>query len=205
MKTKNLILALVLLAVALVVYRVHSSSRSQPPRQNIRLESGGAGAPAAPPFGRPAKLDGCRVNGSLPDPECTPGDIIASETREVICDPNFRTSRVRNSVTTPAEKARVYQMYNIPHPRQNRGPDQVCEIDHLVPLELGGNDTIANLWPQCTPGYAGWPGAGFHDKDGFENYLRRQVCAGRISLAEAQRQIATDWYGYWVAAGMPRD
>jgi hypothetical protein len=60
---------------------------------------------------------------------------------------------------------------------------------------------MANLWPQCSPGYAGWQGGGFRDKDRFENYLHRQVCAGNLSLAEAQFQIGTDWFQYWVAAG----
>jgi hypothetical protein len=56
-------------------------------------------------------------------------------------------------------------MYGIPHPRNNHGPDQVCEKDHLIPLELCGADTIANVWPECTPGYAGWDGPGFRDEE----------------------------------------
>jgi len=52
-------------------------------------------------------------------------------------------------------------------------------------------------------GYAGWTGAGFRDKDKFENYLHRMVCVGAIAIADAQAQIATDWYRYWVAAGKP--
>jgi hypothetical protein len=94
-------------------------------------------------------------------------------------------------------------MYGVPHPANNRGASQVCEIDHLVSLELGGADTMANLWPQCSMGYEGWQGPGFRDKDRFENYLHRQVCSGRLPLAEAQFQIASDWYHYWQEAGRP--
>ena len=62
---------------------------------------------------------------------------------------------------------------------------------------------MANLWPECVPGYVGWEraGAGFRDKDRFENYLHREVCSGIISLSEAQYQISTDWFRYWVASG----
>ena len=158
----------------------------------------------APNWGHAEKTAGCAVTGSLQDQGCTPGDIIKANTKQVICSADFRTGDIRDSVTSPTEKAKVYDMYNIPHPTNNSGKNQKCEIDHLVSLELGGNDTMANLWPQCSPGYAGWTGAGFRDKDKFENYLHRQVCAGAVTLAEAQRQIATDWYQYWISAGKPK-
>jgi hypothetical protein len=161
-------------------------------------------APPPPPnWGNPTKSSGCQANAALQDTACTPGDIIAANTKAVICDPAFRTSTIRDSVTTPAQKAMVYDMYNIPHPPNNTGSNQKCEIDHLVSLELGGNDTMANLWPQCSPGYAGWTAAGFRDKDKFENYLHRQVCAGAIQLPDAQQEIAGDWFKFWVAAGKP--
>jgi hypothetical protein len=31
--------------------------------------------------------------------------------------------------------------------RGNSGDSQVCELDHLVPLELGRADGLANIWP----------------------------------------------------------
>ena len=34
--------------------------------------------------------------------------------------------------------------------------------------------------------------SGFRDKDKFENYLHRMVCAGSISLSDAQIEISTD-------------
>lgn len=80
----------------------------------------------------------------------------------------FETTSVRNKTTTQSEKNKVYLMYGIPHPAHNTGSTQACEIDHLVSLELGGADTIPNLWPECSPGYANWQGPGFRDKDGFE-------------------------------------
>ena len=62
------------------------------------------------------------------------------------------------------------------------------EIDHIVPLELGGSNDIANLFPE--------PGSGradYHDKDKLENRLHALVCAGSMRLTVAQRSIAADW------------
>lgn len=71
------------------------------------------------------------------------------------------------------------------------------EEDHLISLEIGGNPTDPNnLWPQRWHG--DWNA---HQKDAIETKLKRLVCAGTITLAEAQREIATDWvaaYQKWV-------
>ena len=67
------------------------------------------------------------------------------------------------------------------------------ELDHLIPLELGCcSDCEANLWPQPRNVF---PGA--LEKDEVENYLHREVCSGGLALAEAQREIATDWYAVY--------
>jgi hypothetical protein len=67
------------------------------------------------------------------------------------------------------------------------------ELDHLVPLELGGAPRdIANLWPQP------WDGeANAHMKDAVETFLNREVCRGAVQLVDAQRAIATDWLGVY--------
>jgi hypothetical protein len=62
------------------------------------------------------------------------------------------------------------------------------EIDHLISLELGGSNAIANLWPE-----AALPKPGLHQKDALENRLRGLVCSGDMPLAKAQRLIATNW------------
>lgn len=60
------------------------------------------------------------------------------------------------------------------------------EEDHLVPLELGGAPRDErNLWPE--------PGASPNPKDAEENELHHDVCAGKISLADAQSRILADW------------
>jgi len=159
--------------------------------------------PISHKWGNPAKSTGCRSVNGLPDPDCTPGEIT-DETTDLICSATFHTGSVRNKTTSQGQKNQVYPMYGITHPVHNTGSNQVCEIDHLVPLELGGADTIPNLWSQCSPGYENWQGPGYKDKDGFENYLWFHVCVNRdISLHDAQIQIATNWRKYWELAGKP--
>jgi hypothetical protein len=63
------------------------------------------------------------------------------------------------------------------------------ELDHFIPLELGGcPDCVTNLWPEAYD-----PSPGAKQKDWVENYLHRQVCSGNISLKEAQDAIRNDW------------
>jgi hypothetical protein len=152
----------------------------------------------------PTQTKNCETIDGLPDSRCTPGDIVPSETSDVLCSNSFHTGALRDKTTTRTQKNRVYAMYGIAHPPNNIGSGQVCEIDHLIALELGGADTMANLWPECSAGYGGWQGPGFRDKDGFENYLWYHLCVDQdISLGEAQRQIATNWRKFWEIAGKP--
>jgi hypothetical protein len=154
-------------------------------------------------WGHPSKSDKCAAKNGLPDSACTPGDILAS-TEAQVCSADFHTGTVRDKTTSAAQKSKVYPMYDIDHPEHNTGSTQVCEIDHLVALELGGADTMANLWPQCSPGYESWQGPGFRDKDGFENYLWFHVCINKdITLKDAQIEIASNWRKYWELAGKP--
>jgi hypothetical protein len=154
-------------------------------------------------WGHPSKVDSCSSKKGLPDPACTPGDILTS-TEDQICSANFHTGTVRDKTTSATQKNKVYPMYGIDHPEHNTGSSQVCEIDHLVALELGGADTMSNLWPQCSPGYEHWQGPSYKDKDGFENYLWFHVCINKdVTLKEAQIEIATNWRKYWELAGKP--
>ncbi len=45
----------------------------------------------------------------------------------------------------------TYLWYNVRHPSNNTGASQTYELDHLVSLEIGGADTLENIWPQCGP------------------------------------------------------
>ena len=87
----------------------------------------------------------------VPDPNCTPGAINPTLTIEVLRDRSFTTRCIRDAATQEVEKATTYEWYNLPHPSNNSGEGQICELDHLISLELGGADTLDNIWPQCGP------------------------------------------------------
>jgi len=158
---------------------------TSPQRVSISAVSGRLRSP--PPLGHRTKRSGCRPRGQLPDPRCTPGAVIASAGRAEICRTGY-TRRVRN-VPEPL-KRRVFAEYGI----RRRAAGQY-EVDHLVALELGGSNAIANLWPQVAPGYG--------EKDTVENELHRAVCSGRLGLRSAQVRIARDWRSAGVAVPPP--
>jgi 5-methylcytosine-specific restriction endonuclease McrA len=132
----------------------------------------------------------------IPDPSCTPGAIDPTVTEEVLKDSRFRTKCIRNLVTSASKKNSTYDWYGLNHPSNNTGATQTCELDHLVPLELGGADTLDNIWPQCGPDDVGLASRFFKRKDAIENFLTSQVKAGKMSLNDAQHGIATDWTQY---------
>ncbi len=133
-----------------------------------------------PTIGQRTKTAGCIAQNSLPDKECTPGAIFPDAASEKICEEGY-SKQVRN---VPASvKRAVYAEYGITHHKTGE-----YEVDHLISLELGGSNDIANLWPEAAD-----PRPGFHEKDKVENYLHKQVCGGMMPLAEAQKEIATHW------------
>src|ERR1700691_3746426 len=136
----------------------------------------------------------------IPDAACTPGAINPTVTLTVLKSGDFKTGCERNKASSAARKNTTYDEYNIAHPQDNTGQNQTCELDHLVSLELGGADTLDNIWPQCGPDGVALAQRYFKIKDSVENFLAMQVRAGQIDLAEAQRGIAQDWTQYVDAA-----
>jgi len=131
------------------------------------------------------RTNGCTL-GALPDRRCSPGAYYSKLTRPVICAATFRTSSVRN--VPDSEKNQVEIEYGLaPRPY---GP--TLEIDHIVSLELGGSNGIANLFPERAAAHPG-----FHVKDVLENKLHTLVCGGQMALRTAQRQIAANWEGLY--------
>jgi hypothetical protein len=117
-----------------------------------------------------------------PDIKLTPGisdpSVNQSNIDETICKSGY-TKSVRDVPTSL--KKQVAARYGMSYPLLPKGG---WEIDHFIPLELGGANDILNLWPQPAN-----PKPGFHEKDEVETYLKREVCAGHISLKVAQSEI----------------
>jgi hypothetical protein len=116
----------------------------------------------------------------LPDLKLTPGDAF-DVTVQDICTPGY-AKKVRN--VPQAEKEQVYREYGI-----TAHPPHAFEVDHLIPLELGGSNSIKNLWPES---YLTSPWNA-RVKDRLEARLHARVCAGTLDLKTAQQAIATDW------------
>ncbi len=188
----------VLLSIFLLAFSL------QPPRTSAQDKITCATCPvagvqptASKPLGPADASHGCTTQTKsgfpVPDPKCTPGAVNPSVTIDVLKNPSFRTGCIRDCATSEDDKNATYAQYGIPHPTHNEGASQVCELDHLVSLELGGADTLDNIWPQCGPNQVPLAKRYFKQKDAVENYLAEQVRTGTIDLAKAQTAIATDW------------
>ena len=125
----------------------------------------------------------------------TPGAIDPRVTQDnidsTICRAGY-TSRVRppSSYTTRLKREQLSTSYSEFADKRTGS----YEEDHLVPLALGGSPTDPrNLWPEP---YVG--AAGARVKDRLENRLHAMVCARSIGLTEAQRAIASNWWGAYM-------
>ena len=107
----------------------------------------------------------------------TPGVLNPEVTQATIASTICRrgwTRTIRPPVDyTNALKRRQLRQYGL------RGPPSGFQEDHLISLELGGSPADArNLWPEPYPRASA--------VDQIENDLNHRVCAGSLTLAEAQ-------------------
>lgn len=140
----------------------------------------------------------------LPNRSRTPGAVNSAVTQATIhttiCRTGYtRTIRPSSSYTTSLKEQQLASGYAY------RGDLATSdyEEDHLISLELGGAPSdMRNLWPEP---YAATDGA--RVKDRVENRLHDLVCSGALSLATAQRAIATNWwtaYQRYGGTGIPQ-
>jgi hypothetical protein len=95
----------------------------------------------------------------------------------VIYASTFRTGPIRNAVEI--EYGLVPRVYG-----------STMEVDHIVSLELGVSNDIANLYPEKATLPANAPD--FPVKDKLENKLHGLVCDGTMTLRGVQWQIAAN-------------
>jgi len=125
---------------------------------------------------------------TFPNGFLTPGvanpDVTQSNIKRTICKSGWtKTIRPRVSYTNNLKRQQIAQ-YGYDDKKLGS-----YEEDHLISLQLGGHPTDpGNLWPEA---YAGKCGARL--KDVLETKLKRLVCSGKITLAEAQQAIASNW------------
>ncbi len=122
----------------------------------------------------------------LPDPSCTPGAYDPTAPESVFGSKKFTTKCLRDCITDAAQKRTMYQRYGV---KQNAS----CELDHLVPLEMGGADSLDNIWPQCGQASNGKNYKAI--KDTVESYLAVKIIQG-MNIDSARKGIASDWTQY---------
>ena len=118
-------------------------------------------------------------SGAEPDPSLTPGatrrvtvsDVCSMAHEEVVGE------------VSASLRQEVFKEYGVV---DSHADDY--EIDYLIAPGLGGVEDIHNLWPE--PYTRTWNA---HVKDTLEEHLHAMVCAGKLDLSTAQRDIATDW------------
>ncbi len=115
-----------------------------------------------------------------PDSALTPGQTFAGVTAAQVCVSGYSAS-VRD-VPDSVRRA-VFAAYGIDYAQHAQ-----YELDHLISLELGGDNAGANLWPEPLNG-----SGGAKVKDKIEDKLHSLVCSGQLSLSTAQQAIARDW------------
>lgn len=120
-----------------------------------------------------------------PNASLTPGDTFPTATKDTVCVKGY-TKTVRNVTTTT--KKEIYTEYGLTYPQ----PAGSYEVDHFIPLALGGSNDPKNLWPEPAS-----PKPGFHEKDVVELYLYDELCTGKMTLIEAQNEIRSDWYAVY--------
>jgi Protein of unknown function (DUF3761) len=122
--------------------------------------------------------------GPRPDPQRTPGATDPAITQDnidaTICRSAYTRSVRHVTLTT---KRQVFTEYGISYAKHRD-----YEVDHLIPLELGGSNDFRNLWPEP---YQAATGA--RAKDEVENALHALVCDHRSALIVVQLLIANDW------------
>jgi len=156
------------------------------PTRTVHLEAAVASAKAGP-------------EDLYPNPQFTPGatnpDVTQANIHQTICVADWTaTVRPPADYTDNLKKEGITQ-YGYSDPKLKD-----YEEDHFIPLEIGGNPKDPkNLWPEPYHTKVNKKTMGAHQKDKVEDLLKKQVCAGTITLQQAQQEIAADWYKIYLA------
>lgn len=114
------------------------------------------------------------------DPALTPGALCTPGSRDFegyAEQGNF--ARCRRNVSR-SRKRHVRATYGI-----DRNDPQRYEIDHYIPLSIGGSNEMSNLWPMPEPDA--------REKSRFEFMVFERVTRGEISQSEAIAMFRARW------------
>jgi hypothetical protein len=131
---------------------------------------------------------------TLPNPKLTPGSVRTTDANE-ICSHGTRELRLYNQDRERARERYVHVLrsYNDRgvgvHTSGMETPKH-HQLDHLVPLGIGGADDESNLWPQ--------PYDEAILKDKLEWRMRDLVCKENVrspaQIEKLQQEIRTNWW-----------
>ncbi len=122
----------------------------------------------------------------VPDDSVTPGVVASTDQREVCETVGGLTYSKRHRATPQALKTAIRE-------RDSCDPHN-SEVDHRLPLALGGDDVEGNL--SCQPGPAYGVKWNFHDKDRLEVYAWESVCKHHtmtLGAAQAMFLAPSNW------------
>jgi len=113
-------------------------------------------------------------SGTLPNSKYTPGDVSSFVMLNWIC--NHYIDSFPPSIV---DVRKAYSNYGV------LLNDKNYKLDFLIPISLGGTNSVKNMWPQT---YKQWLA-----KNKIENDILFDICNGKISFKEAQELLAKDW------------
>jgi hypothetical protein len=165
-----------------------------PPQSAATSSKASTASPAAAPSGpMPTDCHYGKVGAvSVPDLGCTPGAtdplVTQANVLSTICRTGYAATVQLSASSTASLKRQLMVAYHL------TGPADDYELDHLVPLEVGGAPSAAtNLWPQLNS----HPASNVANvKDPVEDYVHHAVCTGAMTLTQGQEVFLT---GQWAA------
>ncbi len=118
------------------------------------------------------------ASAQVPDSFKTPGDAARVKTDQ-LCAPGFAASL---KPVAKWQREQALERYGI-RPERFDGT-----LDHLIPVSLGGSNDPDNLWPFHPLGVFT-----LEAKAALADKLKQAVCAGTMSLKDAQTAFRKDW------------
>jgi hypothetical protein len=130
---------------------------------------------------------------TLPNPKLTPGSVRTTDANE-ICSHGTRELRLYNNDRARARERYVHVLrsYSVQNgsDKEYKGVANHRQMDHLIPLGIGGADSDDNLWPQ--------PYDEAILKDKLEWRMRDLVCKENVrspaQIEKLQQEIRTNWW-----------